>query len=162
MEVASVSQNSIKIKTKNATFIIDPVGKIDADVVILTQKPQDYSEFGDNVVIDGPGEYEVSGVGIKGEKVNDKLSFDFFEDNQRLLFIPLSAAKKLETEDYTATILALDEKIEGELPSITSEIVAVIGDEEFLPTDRALIKKIDKLNLKKTEENKGFIVHLSK
>ncbi|HVZ66696.1 MAG TPA: hypothetical protein VG917_00370 [Patescibacteria group bacterium] len=162
MDIASVSQNSIKVKTKSATFIIDPSGKIDSDVVILTQKPEDYTQFEDKVVIDGPGEYEVSGVSIKGDKVANKLSFDFLEDNQRLLFAPVSAVKDIDTEGYTGIVMSLDEKVAGEIPSVAAELVAVIGPEEFLPQDKSTIKKIDKLNLKKVEENKGFVVHLSK
>ncbi|HVT01154.1 MAG TPA: hypothetical protein VHE53_02860 [Patescibacteria group bacterium] len=161
MEIASVSQKSIKIKSKAATFVIDPTGKIDSDVIILTQKAQDYSDFADKVVIDGPGEYEVSGVSIKGENIHDKLSFDFFEDNQRLLFVPVSVVKDADTEDYTAIVMSLDEKV-ADIPSVASELVVVIGDEEFMPADKSTIKKIDKINLKKTEEYKGFVVHLSK
>ena len=162
MEVIFVPQGGLKIKSKNTSFSVNPTGKFDSDVVVLTSKPASYSAYDGKLVIDGPGDYEVAGVSIKGESLEGKLAFDFLEDNQKLLVLPSSAAKDSETEDTTATVLLMDEKVDGALTSVVSEIIAVVGNEEFLPQDRATLKKMDKINLKKTEEYKGFVIHLAK
>jgi hypothetical protein len=163
MDIAKVGENSLKIKSKNTTFIINPEKKVDDEVVVLTSKAKDYSEYQDRVVIDGPGDYEVAGVSIHGEEFQGKLLFDFLEDSQKLLILPsTTVAKSRETEDYTATVVFLDEAVSESLPQINSPIVAVIGPDSFLPKDKSNIQKADKVSLKKTEESKGFIIHLSK
>lgn len=163
MDIARVGDSSFKIRTKNTTFIINPEKKVDGDVVILTSKPKDYALYEGKLVIDGPGEYEVAGVSIHGEEARGRLSFDFLEDAQKVLVISSpQVAKTRETEGYTATVVILDEEAGNSLSQVVSELVVVVGPDNYLPSDKSGIKKADKINLKKTEENKGFIIHLSK
>ena len=159
MEIIYLSEGSIRIKAKNSSFVINPSKKIDEDVVVLTKKPSDYSEFEEKLVIDGPGEYEFSGVSIKGELIEESLSFEFLEDNQKILLLTSpDSIKSLEAEDYTATIFLLGD-YSGNIPQVSSGVVIVVGSNiEAGPT----VKRTDKINLKKTEEYKGFIVHLRK
>lgn len=162
MEVSVVNSNSLRIKSKNAIFLVNPEKKIDSDVVMLTRKPETYSGLEDKLVFDGPGEYEVAGVSIKGEKSGSETSFDLLEENQRLLILSSSAVEKSkETEDYTATILIADGDMNDDsLANITSGVVMVLGNK--VPGEHENIKKSDKVNLKKIEEYKGSIVHLTK
>lgn len=162
MEVAALTNKTIKIKTKNTSFVINPTGKVDSEVFVFTEKPSSYSAF-EGLIIDGPGEYEVAGVSIKGEKVDGKVSFDFLEENQKLLVLPTSASiKTSETEEYALTVVLLDQKVDPFISGVTSQVVALVGEDEFLPADTANLKKVDKINLKKTEEYKGSTIHLSK
>ena|SRR3989344_6825040 len=163
MEIACVNQGSVRVKGKNSTFFVNPSGgKQDADVFLFTGKVKDFIDVRDVLVFDGPGDYEVAGTSIKAEKMGDSTAFDFFDENQSALVMTAAALPHVkETDGYTAAIIIADEKI-GDLSTLTSEIVAVAGPEEFLPQDRSNIKKTDKLNLKKIEEYKGFIVHLAK
>lgn len=162
MDIAIASENSFKIKSKNTVFIVNPDSKIDGDVVILTDKPSSYSQFQGKLVIDGPGEYEVSGVLIKGEKTDGKISFDFAEDSQSITVLSsASIAKNKEVEDQTAVVVLLkDEKTDLSLVS-SSGVLIVVGPQGLLPHD-SNIKRVDKINLKKAEEYKGSVVHLSK
>ncbi len=163
MEVSKIGNKGVKIRTKNASFLVNPEGKIDGDVVILTQKPQVYSDYNGVIVIDGPGEYEVSGVSIKGEAIDGKVLFDFLADFQRLLILPTaSISKSEEAQDYTATVVLLDENSKDTISQISSGVVIVVGDADRIFKDKTSLKKIDKVNLKKIDEYKGFIVHLSK
>ena len=163
MEVSKIGKKGVKIRTKNASFLVNPEGKIDGDVVILTQKPQVYSDYNGAIVIDGPGEYEVSGVSIKGEAIDGSVLFDFLADSQRLLMLPTaSISKSEEAQDYTATVVFLDENSKDTISQISSGVVIVVGDADRIFKDKTSLKKIDKVNLKKIDEYKGFIVHLSK
>ncbi len=163
MEVSSVGPKNLKIKSKNANFIINPTGKVDTEVVIFTDKPGSYTGMSQNLIIDGPGEYEVSGVSIKGEKTGSGVSFDFLEENQNLLVLAnTAAAKSKDVEGYTAVVVLADDKVDNALASLTSEVIAVAGTDEVLPSERENVRKVEKLNLKKVEEYKGLIVHLSK
>lgn len=161
MEIAIVGNKSLRIKSRNTSFIVNPEKKLDDPVVILTEKSADYESFSDKLVIDGPGDYEVAGVSISATSTSGKLSFDFSEDSQKLLVLssPL-LARSAETEDYTATVVFLSESDGNYVTQIASQVI-VIGNSKFLPQD-SQIKKVDKVNLKKTEEYKGFIIHLSK
>lgn len=72
MDISIVGKNSIKIKGKQVTFIVDPVSgmpKTSADAIVLL-------DGGDNIdvgrvtdyriIISGPGGYEVGGAKISG------------------------------------------------------------------------------------------------
>ncbi len=161
MEILAVSPTSFKIKSKNTSFIINPV-KIDADVVLTTTTPHDYSQFEGKLVISGPGDYEVSGVSIKGEKMGDGVAYTLLEENQTILILPSN--KNVSTDDsenVTATVMILSEKLD-EAVNVSSELFVVVASEDLLPQDLSNVKKVDKVNLKKIEEYKGSIVHLSK
>jgi len=147
MEIAIAREGSFKIKSKNTVFIINPDSKIDGDVVILTEKPSSYSQFQGKLVIDGPGEYEVSGVLIKGEKTDGKISFDFAEDSQSIAVLSTaSLAKNKEIEDQTAVVVLLQDG-KTDLSGISlSGVLIVVGPKDLLPQD-SNIKKLDKINL---------------
>lgn len=175
MEITKLANSGVRIKAKNTAFIVDPgQGKLEGaaqkgsamegDVVILYEKPQDYSKFSGKLVIDSPGEYEVGGVSIKGERIRGFLAFDFFEDGQKLVVISNpDITGDIETEDSKVALVRLAKKLGDEtLSSIQSDIVSFYGPEEFLPQEKETLKRIDKINLKKIEELKGYLVYLSK
>lgn len=165
MEITKLTNSGIRIKSKNTTFVVDPAnGKIDGDVVLLYEKPQDYSIFDGKLVIDSPGEYEVGGVSIKGENIGGFLAFDFLEDGQKLVIISNpDITGDVETEDSIVVLVRLSKKLDDKaLSSIQSEVLSFYGPEEFLPQEKETLKRVDKINLKKTDDLKGYLVYLSK
>src|SRR3990167_1115334 len=91
-----------------------------------------------------------------------KISFDFAEDSQSIAVLSTaSLAKNKEIEDQTAVVVLLQDG-KTDLSGISlSGVLIVVGPKDLLPQD-SNIKKLDKINLKKVEEYKGSIVHLSK
>jgi hypothetical protein len=163
MEISIVGQKGLKIRTKNASFIVNPEKKTDEEVIVLTKVPQDYSEYEGKIVFSGPGEYEAAGVSIKAESQADGTSFDFFEEGQRLVVLPSpKIPENRDTEDANAIVTYVDESSTDNISKLTGDLVAVIGPVGSLPSDSSNIKKTDRINLKKTEEYKGYLVHLSK
>ncbi len=164
MEVQRVSDTSFKIKSKNASFLIDPsAGKTDSEILVFTSPPKDYSVLPQTLVISGPGEYEVSGVSIKGENHNKKCAYDFLEENQKILVAAASSVTDIkELEEYGAIIIIADQALGDTLGEIAAEVIIIVSSDEFLPQDKANIQKVEKINLKKMEEYKGFILHLTK
>lgn len=164
MEVQRVSDTSFKVKSKNATFLIDPAaGKTDSEILVFTSPPQDYSALPKTLVISGPGEYEVSGVSIKGENHNLKTAYDFLEENQKVLIALASSISDIkELEEYGAIIILADQALGDTLGEIAAEVIIIVSSDEFLPQDKTNLQKVEKINLKKMEEYKGFILHLSK
>ena len=82
MEITYFGQSCFKLKTKEATLVIDPfdpvklgikLAKLEADAVLITHNHFDhnYKEgvSGNRLLVDGPGEYELSGVNIFGVPV---------------------------------------------------------------------------------------------
>lgn len=163
MEISRLSDNSIKIKTKNSAFVIDPEEKTpDADVYVYTVPQKDIPE--EQLAIEGPGEYEIGGVYIKGEVVSGHLVYEFLDETKKVLVVSSpSAIKNLDTEDYPVVIIKASEKVESaNLTTIGAELVVVYGPSENISVEPESLKQIDKINLKKIDEFKGFIVYLNK
>ena len=76
MDVALLGSNSLKIKIKKTSLIIDPkkdIAKIDADAIIVTGKDYDPSRVSEHrVIINQTGEYEVSGLKISSFKSGEE------------------------------------------------------------------------------------------
>lgn len=162
MEIARLSGSSIRIKTKNAILVIDPQPKTEADAYLFTSTS---NKFGSETLsIYGPGEFEVKGVSIKGEKVEDFVCYDFLDESKRILVLPnLEAAKSRETEEYDAVIVNISQKTDDSLLSnIGSELLILYGDSSLITLDQNSVKKTEKINLKKADEFKGFTVFLEK
>jgi len=80
MDIYPLGHSSFRIKGKNVTVVIDPfdpsaVGfpfpkHTAADIVTVSHKHQDHNAIsqieGSPYIVDGPGEYEIKGVGIIG------------------------------------------------------------------------------------------------
>ena len=161
MEITKLGEKSLRIKSKNATFIVDPLPKAEANAFIFTTAPEVLPE---NLSLYGPGEFEIAGVSIKAERAGETVSYDLLEDGRRILVLAKpTLVKDYETEEYNAVILALNEKVDDAvLSNISSELVVLYGDEAQIALDPQNVKKAEKINLKKTEELKGFTIFLTK
>jgi hypothetical protein len=163
MEISIVGQKGLKIKAKNTSFIVNPEKKFDEEIVLLTDAPADYSQFPEKIVFAGPGEYEAAGVSIKAGTGEKGVYFDFFEEGQRLVVLPTpGSSAKFDTEDASCIVTYADGSNAEDIVKLTGDVVAVIAPQEFLPKESSSIKKTEKINLKKTDDFKGVLVHLSK
>ena len=67
MEIVLLTQNSIRIKDKQASFVVDPQEKVSADAYLLLKNPAHVVKAEEEtVIISGPGEYEIGGVKLSG------------------------------------------------------------------------------------------------
>lgn len=103
MDISILEKNSIKLKGKKVTFVIDPVkemSKTSADAVILLDgdKDIDVNRVTDSrVVISGPGGYEVGGSKISGTRTTSGVLYKFAIDN---LLIIVGFAAEIKAEDF--------------------------------------------------------------
>lgn len=117
MEVINLFGDSIKIKGKNASFVIDPVQtmkKINADAVLMLEETDsDLAKVEDfRVVIKGAGEYEVGGVRISSEEVSGKFTYGLSMDNMGIFLGRTSVIDKAsEGKSYGILILNVDSNI---------------------------------------------------
>lgn len=135
MDIQIVGEDSLKIKNKKATLAIDPkttIQKFDADAVLLTNKSGDVDRVTNyRVVIDGIGEYEVSGLKIISIKSDGSLIFSLISENVRTLVAKVSALKDISTEkigDYQIVILDVDTEVsESAITAMEPRIIVLYG-----------------------------------
>jgi len=101
MDIALVSPNSIKIKGKVASFLVEPrdmKGKAQADAVItFDSSPIDISSIeGARVVLSGAGDYEIGGVKLIGLKNNEAALYYINMDN---IVIMVGKASSLQNKE---------------------------------------------------------------
>ncbi|MBI5044524.1 MAG: hypothetical protein HZC02_01230 [Candidatus Levybacteria bacterium] len=97
MEIASFGTNSIRIKGKNASIIINPQDKgTISNAVILIGNPQKSSLKipTDTVIIDGPGEYEAGGIKMTGVKAESQTVYTVTVDGVEILLGDREALEK--------------------------------------------------------------------
>lgn len=91
MDIVYLGENSIRIKGKTASIIVDPsssVGKTETDAIVLTDtvlSPGLSKIEGFRIIIKGPGEYEVRGVKLSASRVGEKLVLKADVDGVKVL-----------------------------------------------------------------------------
>lgn len=138
MEVAILSSSSLKIRGKSCAFIIDPdasIAKSTADAVIVTHKsdPGGVKKIeGSRVVIQGPGDYEVSGTKISGYGVNGHTVYSFEIDGIHILLSQSGMLEKLKDtgRDYSVLILKATGKVEeATISALEPKLVLFYGEQ---------------------------------
>jgi hypothetical protein len=136
MDIAYLGENSIRIKGKNATLIVDPspvIGKTEADAILLTDKilkPNISKIAGYRIVIKGQGEYEVGGVKVSTSNVDDKLLSRLDVDGVKVLLAPGFSLEKVHEKLEEADIVLVNAENEfnySVLPSLEPKVLLVYG-----------------------------------
>ncbi len=164
MELTSPSLNTLKINSKKGYILVDPDTSEDAKVVILSDNStKDIQQTPENLVIYGPGDFEASGILIKGTRSENETMYSIDTDEGKALVVLSTSISKLADEDdYDAVIVkAVDTVDEAALSALSSKLVVVYGDASFVP-DAIKVNTATKLNLKKTEELTSNVVYLEK
>lgn len=163
MEISQTGDTSLKIKTKNTTLAVDPT-KIDSDVVILTSNEVVDIPDTVKVVIDGPGEYEVAGVSVRGERVSGQLLYHIYDDQYKVILTPSTLISTLKDEEgYDALVIKVDGKLDNDMLNVSaSDTLVLYGKHvnESIPSGENT-KRMSRVNLKKKDEIKGFVIVLS-
>lgn len=137
----------VKLQFGDTILGIDPIskdstfksGRFSADVALVSLKHKDFSgvdnlAFGEKTpfVVDGPGEYEIRGVTIKG--FNSKSIYEGKEHNNTLYFISLEDMKICHLGALSETNLGTEAKENLEDIDI---LFVPIGGEGLLSPDKA-------------------------
>lgn len=164
MDISSPITNTLRISSKKGYILVDPDASEDAKVIILTDSAtKDIQMSDDNLVIYGPGDFEVSGILIKGTKIDDETIYSIDTGEGRALLASSEITSKLSDEDdYDVVVVkALSPVDEATLASISSKLVVVYGDDKNIP-EGLKAKKVGKVSLKKRDEIDGNVVYLEK
>lgn len=133
-----IKSESIKIRTKRASFVIDPVksiSKVNSDAVILLGSKEDVDlsrVLGYRVVIEGQGEYEVGSVKISGIKAGDGFVYNIFEDNLVVVLGKVSALSRVQDKSSSCQIalLNVDKSLEASVAKLEPRIVILYGEKK--------------------------------
>lgn len=127
MEVAILSEKTLKIKGKTSTIIIDPlstISKVEAQGVLYSHpKESSFSESkieGSRLAIEGPGEYEVGGVKVLSLKANGGLVFLVEVDTVKILVGSGSEILDVHENIESYHILVINADSEFNYSSLTS------------------------------------------
>jgi len=135
MDIAILSNNSLKIKIKKTTLVTDPhseIAKVDADAIIATDKNIDAKRVNEfRVIIDSVGDYEVSGLKIVGQKIDGNVMYTFIYESVETLFVKASVLAKLPTEkikDYSVVIVNVDADLPNVITSFEPRVIVLYGE----------------------------------
>ncbi len=135
MDIAILSKDSLKIKIKKTTLVTDPRSenpKQDADAIIATDKniePKRVSEY--RVLINNVGDYEVSGLKIVGQKIEDSIIYTFINESVETLFAKASVLAKMPTDkikDYSVVVVNVDADLPNVITSFEPRVIVLYGE----------------------------------
>lgn len=164
MELTSPRLNTLKINSKKGYILVDPDAAEDAKVIILSDdSEQDIPQTTERLVIYGPGDFEASGILIKGTRNDNQTMYSIDTGEGRILVASSTSISKLADEDDydIVAVKAVGPIEESAISSLSSNLVVVYGDEVNIP-DSLKDKRVPKVNNKKKEELESNVVYLEK
>lgn len=118
MDFAILGEETLRIKGKKVSIAVDPkekVVKFDAEAILLTDKIFDASRVSDyRVIVDGPGEYEVSGLKISGIRSDSGVVYELTSEGANILVARASALDKISVDkldDYKIVVINADSEL---------------------------------------------------
>ena len=135
MDIALLSKDTLKIKIKKISVIVDPskeTPKTDADAIIVLSENPDKSRVNEyRVAINGAGEYEVGGLKISAFRATTDLIFSFSLENCEAILVKASSLSKISTDkikDYSIVVVNADSEInQSVITSMEPRIIIIYG-----------------------------------
>lgn len=165
MDIYTLDKNSIKIHSKHANFIVDPAErgvdptklgtKVSCDAVILLNKQSnDLSKVADyRIVINGPGEYEISGAKVSCIKADLGFIYSLMVDGFSVILGSSSEIPKISAIGGSASVHKEEFNTE-------CQIAILNVDDELNPT---VVTKLEpKIMILYGEDKEGAVKILGK
>lgn len=137
MDISIVGNQSIKLKGKQATFIVDPskeMPKTDGDAIILLNGRNniDLTRVTDSrLIIDGPGGYEVGGIKISGTATPKGILYKLSVDD---ISVIVGRATETKAEGFSSCqVLVINTDTdfnESFVTTLEPKIAVVYGDKK--------------------------------
>lgn len=124
VEISTLSPQSAKLKSKNAVFAINSEVKSSEfnGLFFFNSSDVKRAPIQDGVVVlDKPGEFEIGGVKVKGDRFDESTVFSLRIDGMNLLIAPLSVLEKShgKLQEYDLVLVMVDKSID---PSFVSSL----------------------------------------
>lgn len=139
MDIAFLGPNSLKLKGKKSSLVVNPtatISKTEAETILLLGDYQDknYSKVeGHRIVISGQGEYEVNGIKISTTRHSDKLAHLVDLDNVKILIAEGKIIEKVYDKIDNCNVIAVsasDEFDYSVLPKIEPNVILIYGEKK--------------------------------
>jgi len=151
MEITSLSDTSVRLRGKQSAFVINPLNlktKTAAHAVLFFQKLQqapDTKHFEEEpVIIQGPGDSEIIGVNITGNKAGEGYLYQITLDGIDILIAKgssLAKGKDAITE-YQLVLLEADTNIEQSVITALNPNVIIFCGEKKVENAKAFGQEI--------------------
>ncbi len=136
MDIQILDKNSLKIKAKKTTLAVDPnlnVTKFDADAILVMDKNSVPKRINNSrFIIEGPGEYEISGLKVTGIKSSDDIFFALSFENVNAIIAKASSLEKVPTDkigEYQIAIINVDSDLNQSLvTAMESRVIVLYGE----------------------------------
>lgn len=161
MEITYLDNKCLKIRSKKASFIVDPssnIPKTSVDFILLLrdekynlQKVADY-----RLVISGSGEYEIGGIKISGKRTDGDFVYSILLNKFELIIGKADAISKMpdKAKEHEFAILNTDSVLsESIITIIEPRVVVLYGDKteesiKALGKDSSVVQRTKKLSIK--------------
>lgn len=133
MEIALLPNNALKLKGKRATFVIDAQDKSARSAVIsLTKSPDDLTINPEDVILDGPGEYELGGVKLSAIRSSGAIVYNLNIDGIGILLGKITSFEKLQHKlnDQNIVLAYADDSANASfITPLASNALILYGDQ---------------------------------
>lgn len=130
MEIALLPKLGLRVKSKSATFVVNPMGLVAANAVLLLSPGEEYINE-ETVVINGAGEYEIGGVKINGLRNENSVLYSMQIDGMEVVVgsIALLSSLQHKLKEHNVVIVNCNETADASfLTSLAVNAVLFCGD----------------------------------
>jgi hypothetical protein len=132
MDIVLLPKQSLRIKGKNTSFVIDPVEKgVFSAALALNRTIEEMNIGPDTVAIDSPGEYEIGGVKMNVLRNDKYLVYNPVVDGIEMLVGKISSFEKMQSKlkEQNIVVIYADAAIDASfIISLASNVVIFYGE----------------------------------
>lgn len=148
MDIQILDNDTLRLKVKKTTLAVDPkstASGFDADAVLIMDSSSDPSIINaSRVIINGAGEYEVSGLKILGIKTEKDVLYGLSSENATILIARAGSLEKMSPDkmgNYQIIIINADSDLNQSLITALEPSVVVLYGEKKLEGAKLLGKE---------------------
>src|SRR5258708_6873342 len=130
MEIALLPKSAVRIKGKNAIFVVNPQGSVSANAALLLDPNTEFATD-ETVVLQGAVEYEIGGVKITGLRNDKSVLYSMHLDGMEVVVgsIGLLSAQQHKLKEHNIVVVNCDELADASfLTSLAINGVLFFGD----------------------------------
>lgn len=132
MEIAILPKQSLRIKSKQASLVVDQQDKAEYNgALILAKTVSELSHPDSEIVINAPGEYEVGGIKITGVRYESEMVYTLLVDGVEIVLGKISILNKMHAKlsDNNVVAVYCDTAEDSSfLTSLATNVIVLYGD----------------------------------
>lgn len=137
MDVMILPGNSIRVKGKNSTLVVNPTSsttKTEADAIVSLDRDSNFSDAkieGSRITVKGPGEYEVGGAKISAVAVEGNLVARIDIDSVKVLLGSGESLEKIQDKMEGSDLLVVNANTKFNYSTLTTlepKVLLVYGE----------------------------------